>query len=237
MKPIAVFQHYPGAGPGYFSDFARQHHLPLQIFRGFDGEPLPPSIRGFSGLVSLGGPMSVNDRLDFIEQEARLIDEALKLNIPILGHCLGSQLLARALGAEIVANHPVRCEIGWYPVGAVDGAPEEWAEMLAGGEVFNWHNENFSLPAGATRLATNLHCHNQAFAHGPHLGTQFHIEITAEMVRDWCRQSDDPQRWGHLPSVQSVEQMQQALSARVQRSNLMAEQLYQRWSRSLLKQD
>jgi GMP synthase-like glutamine amidotransferase len=234
MKPIAIFQHFPGDGPGHFELFATQNALPIQVFRGDLGAPLPESIAGFSAMVSMGGPMSVNEHRDFIEHEARLMEQALALDIPILGHCLGSQLLARALGARISANRPESWEIGWHPVQSTQSGHEDWtAGFDSGDEVFHWHNENFSLPDGATRLLDNPNCSNQAFVHGIHLGMQFHIEITAAMVENWCANSQDPQNWQHLPAVQSAEEMQRDLSARVQRSRRMALQVYRRWSRAL----
>ena len=232
MKPIALFQHSPGAGAGYFLDFAKQYDLPVQVFSGFLGGPIPKSIQSYSALVSMGGPMSVNDRIDFIEDEARLMEEALALNIPILGHCLGSQLLARALGAEVTTNRPARWEIGWFPCMRSKPPIMNGPRRSRGHEVFHWHNENFSLPDGAERLSGNAHCPNQAFVHGPHLGMQFHVEITETMVRDWCKNNDAPQNWGHLPSVQSVDEMHQALEERVQRSHHMADILYLRWCRT-----
>jgi GMP synthase-like glutamine amidotransferase len=237
MKPIAIFQHYPGAGPGHFLDFARRAHLPVRIFCGFLGEQLPGSIQDFSGLVSMGGPMSVNQQVDFIEQEARLIDQALALEIPILGHCLGSQLLARALGATIEPNQPASWELGWHPVSACSEQQSQWTDAFSNGDVFHWHNENFTLPPGATRLLSNAHCDNQAFVHGQHLGMQFHIEITEAMVRDWTQNSDDPQNWQHLASVQSVPDILKDIETRVARSNHMADQVYQTWSQALLNQD
>lgn len=234
MQPIAIFQHFADDDAGHFLAFARRAALPVRIFRGDLGEPLPASIRDFSALVSLGGPMSVNDRLDFIEHEARLIDEALRHDVPVLGHCLGSQLLARALGAEIRANHPAPVEIGWHRVEARAEALPEWSAPFAEGEVFQWHNENFSAPAGAQLFLGNAHCPNQAFLYGPHLGMQFHIEITAEKILTWCRVSNDPLTWGHLPSVQSPAQMQEALQARVACSNRMADAVYRRWSQAII---
>ena len=235
MNPIAIFQHFADDDAGHFLDFANRNGLPVRIFRGYNGEPLPASILPFSALVSLGGPMSVNDRLDFIEQEAELIDEALRHEVPILGHCLGSQLLARALGAEVRANQPARVEIGWHRVEALADAPQEWCAPFAAGEVFQWHNENFTPPPGAQLLLGNRHCPNQAFLYGPHLGMQFHIEITAAKILSWCEVSNDPQTWGHLDSVQNRQTMQERLDERVACSNRMADMIYQRWSRSLYR--
>lgn len=235
MKPIAIFQHFADDDAGHFLDFARRAALPLRVFRGDQGETLPASIRPFSALVSLGGPMSVNDRLDFIEHEAHLIDEALAQDIPVLGHCLGSQLLARALGAEIRANQPARVEIGWHRVEPLGGELADWSAPFAEGEVFQWHNENFTPPRDAQLFLGNANCPNQAFLYGPHLGMQFHIEITAKKILDWCRISADPLTWGHLPSVQSAAHMQDELAARVACSNRMADAVYQRWSQALYR--
>ncbi|MBV8049511.1 MAG: type 1 glutamine amidotransferase [Paludibacterium sp.] len=234
MKPIAIFQHHPEDGPGHFLDFAQRAHVPVVLFRGDQGQPLPTSIKPFSALVSLGGPMSVNDRLDFIEYETLLMEEAIAHDIPILGHCLGGQLLARTLGAEVRALVPAGREIGWSRVAPADGALPDWVAPLAQGDVFQWHNENFSLPANARLLLQNASCPHQAFLHGPHLGLQFHIEITADKIRAWCRESgDEARQWAHLPSVQSPEAMMEALDARVAVSNRMADALYRQWALAL----
>ncbi|BEV70554.1 GMP synthase [Paludibacterium sp. THUN1379] len=234
MKPIALFQHHPDDGAGYFLDFARRSHLPVVLFRGDMGEALPTTIQPFSALVSLGGPMSVNDRLDFIEYETLLMEEAIAHQIPILGHCLGSQLLARTLGGEIRANAPSPVEIGWHRVEALDDRHPDWTGMFRLGEVFQWHNESWSLPQGAELLLGNAHCAHQMFRHGPHLGMQFHIEITADKIRAWCRSSShEPAQWAHLPCAQSAEAMQQDLTDKVGLSNRMADAIYQRWSQAL----
>lgn len=233
MKPIAIFQHYPGAGPGHFAEVARQAGWPIRIFCGFLGEPLPATIRPFSAMVSMGGPMSVNDRLAFIEQEALLMAEAVELGIPVLGHCLGSQLLARTLGATVQRNRPAPWEIGWYPLAPLTETPHPMHPLYAGEPVFHWHNENFALPDAAVPLFDSVHCAHQAFAQGPHLGLQFHLEITEAMVRDWCASSDDPTDWGHLPSVQSAARMLDGLAQQVERSNRLAERIYRHWGRAL----
>ncbi|TDR82262.1 type 1 glutamine amidotransferase [Paludibacterium purpuratum] len=235
MKPIAIFQHHPADGAGHFLDFARRAHFPVVLFRGYLGEALPTSIKPFSALVSLGGPMSVNDRLDFIEYEALLMEEAIEHDIPILGHCLGSQLLARTQGAEVRALAPAGREIGWFRVEPTTDALPDWVSPFSDGEVFQWHNENFSLPSAATLLLKSAHCSHQAFLLGPHLGLQFHIEITAEKVLAWCGEGgDEARQWSHLPSVQHPTAMQQALDERVAVSNRMADAIYRRWSQTFI---
>ena len=120
MKPVAIFRHSPTEGPGYFATFLAQQNIPLDLIEIDAGEPAPTDISAYSGLVFMGGPMSVNDDLPWIASELSLIREAVRLDIPALGHCLGGQLIAKALGGSVTKN-PVK-EIGWGEVSVVDQA-------------------------------------------------------------------------------------------------------------------
>ena len=111
MKPVAIFRHSPIEGPGYFAIFLEQHGIPWQLIAIDAGEAVPASPEAFSGLCFMGGPMSVNDDLPWIEQACALIRMAAARNIPVIGHCLGGQLMSKAMGGEITRN-PVK-EIGW----------------------------------------------------------------------------------------------------------------------------
>lgn len=234
MKPIAIFQHHPGEGPGYFLQFARQHQLPVRIYCSFLNEPLPATSRDYAGLVFMGGPMSVNDDLPWLHHEIRLIQEAMELDTPVLGHCLGAQLLAKAMGAHISANQPAACEIGWHPVHPTHTqASQEWFGDTLGVEFMHWHSENFSIPERAVRLLSNEHCHNQAFASGKHLGMQFHLEMTEAMVQQWSEQQEELTRWQHLPSVQNREQLLHRHTSRVAAINRVADHVYGRWIQGL----
>ena len=126
----------------------------------------------------MGGPMSVNDRLAWIPKVLRLIRAAVAADIPVLGHCLGGQLLSKALGGRVRANREK--EFGWLPVARVDSPQtESWlAGLPPRFEVFHWHGETFSLPAGATHLLRSRYCRNQAFVLGKNLGLQCHIEMS-----------------------------------------------------------
>jgi GMP synthase-like glutamine amidotransferase len=136
----------------------------------------------------MGGPMSANDRFDCILRELRLIEEALALGKPVLGICLGSQLIARAAGAKVYRN-PVK-EIGWAPVYWTEAAGQDplFAGHHASELVFHWHGETFDLPRGAQWLAFSDACRHQAFRLGSAYGIQFHLEVTPEMVADWLAQ-------------------------------------------------
>jgi len=234
MKPIAIFRHSPGEGPGYFATFLDRHSLPWTLFRIDDGVPPPPTPDEFSGLCLMGGPMSVNDDLPWIPQTLDLIRQADARGIPIVGHCLGGQLMAKAFGAAVSRN-PVK-EIGWGQVEATDDAAQLATEWLGGVqrfEAFHWHGETFTLPQGATRILQSAHCANQAFVRGPHLGMQCHVEMTDTMIRGWCRQ------WAaeNVPpsaSVQTPEQMEANLDARIAAMRTVADRLYSRWIRGLI---
>ena len=142
-----------------------------------------------SGLILMGGPMSVNDDLPWIAPELAAIREAVARGIPVLGVCLGAQLIARALGARVYPN-PQK-EIGWSPV---DWTPAAATDPLFHGfsgpeTVFQWHGETFDLPPGAQHLASSAACRHQAFRVGGNVyGLQFHLEVTPEIIGQWLQQ-------------------------------------------------
>lgn len=118
MKPVAIFRHFPVEGPGYLATFLDSHSIPWQLIKIDAGEMSPASTDHFSGLVFMGGPMSVNDDLPWIAPALALIQQAVTNNIPVLGHCLGGQLMSKALGG-IVRRSAVK-EIGWGEVSVAD---------------------------------------------------------------------------------------------------------------------
>jgi len=171
--------------------------------------------------------MSVNDPLPWIEEELTLIRMAQAQGMPILGHCLGGQLISKALGGEISAN-PVT-EIGWHPVRSSDNpTAKDWLGGLQETTLFHWHGETFSIPEGAEVILENDHCNNQAFAIGNTLALQCHVEMTAPMVREWSTlykdELDNP-----APSVQTAQQMTEGLEQRITGAQQAADILYQQW--------
>lgn len=151
-----------------------------------------PKVEEIDFLVVMGGPMSANDEQEFpwLAEEKAFIKQAIALGIPTLGICLGAQLIANTLGANVYAN-PVK-EIGWFPIQAVpteNSADFKFPESL---NVFHWHGETFSLPAGARRIAKSMGCDNQAFQLADHvIGLQFHLETTAKSAEDIVHHCQD----------------------------------------------
>lgn len=244
MPPIAVFQHAADVAPGYFVEWLQASGLPLRILHPYLGEAVPDDPRAFSGLCFMGGPMSVNDPLPWLEDELRLIRAADRAGVPVIGHCLGGQLLAKALGAP-VARHPVK-EIGWGEVTVTDAAlAARWlgADVPPSFEVFQWHGESFALPPGAHNFLASEHCRNQAFAierEGyAHLGMQFHCEMTPALIRAWLQdptwreEIEEERRATGGPGVQEAERMLERVEERCARMNARAARIYERWSEGL----
>jgi GMP synthase-like glutamine amidotransferase len=225
MKPVAIFRHSPGEGPGYFATFLDTHSLPWQLIRIDEGAPVPVSAQTFSGLCFMGGAMSVNDPLPWIPPVLELIGAAVAADVPVVGHCLGAQLMAKALGGVITTN-PVK-EIGWGEVTTTVPAAE-WLGDITHFEAFHWHGETFSLPERARCILQNTFCANQAFVLGPHLGLQCHVEMTEAMIRSWNR------RWAAesamaSASVQTPEQMHERMPERLTAMRIAADRLYSHW--------
>jgi GMP synthase-like glutamine amidotransferase len=238
LKPVAIFRHAATEGPGYFATFLERRGVPWQLIRIDEGEPVPGEAARFSGLVFMGGPMSVNDDLPWIAPVLKLIRDARDAGVPTLGHCLGGQLMAKALGGAVTRN-PVK-EIGWGRADvARNAAAERWfGNGLASFDAFHWHGETFSIPPGATCILSSRHCPNQAFALGPHLGMQCHVEMTPELVRAWCRdwEQEVESLARRTPSVQTPVQMMEALEEKTRKLNAVADRLYDRWSAGLGRQ-
>jgi len=233
MKPIAVFRHYVTEGPGYFATYLDRHRLPWTMVKVDEGQPIPPRADAFSGLVFMGGPMSVNDDLPWLPPALALIREAVARDVPVLGHCLGGQLMSKALGGRVSRN-PVR-EIGWGEVRVEDqAAAQEWFGTAAHPFLtFHWHGETFSVPEDATRVLSSPWCENQAFVLGPHLGLQCHIEMTEELLRTWCGAGAREIAAHCGPSVQSVDAILEELETRLSQLHAVADRVYGKWVQRL----
>ncbi|MCC6210659.1 MAG: type 1 glutamine amidotransferase [Burkholderiales bacterium] len=233
MKPVAIFRHARSEGPGYFATYLERRAIPWKLFAVDEGRDLPKDVRRFSGLVLMGGPMSVNDDLPWIGPALELVREAVRKDVPALGHCLGGQLMSRALGGEVTRARVK--EIGWGEVQVADNAvAREWFGALASFESFHWHGETFSIPPGGTRVLENKHCANQAFALGKHLGMQCHVEMTEELIRGWCRGgADEIEAAKDSPGVQTPARIEKNLDARVAALHAVADRIYERWTQGL----
>lgn len=229
MEPIAIFRHAAIEGPGLLAEFLDEQSIPWQLICIDAGEAVPISASAFSGLVLMGGPMSVNDELPWISPVLELIREAVALDIPVLGHCLGGQLMSKALGGRVTRN-PVK-EIGWGRVAVGDREiASDWLGDCHEFEAFHWHGETFSLPPGAELLLSSKHCAHQGFVSGKHLGLQCHVEMTEAMIRDWCEVGADEIASCPVGSaVQKPAQIQAEMNARLPQLHAVARRIYARW--------
>ncbi len=233
MKPVAIFRHVPNEGPGYFAAFLNEHAIPWQLIRIDEGDAVPNDASAFSGLVFMGGPMSVNDDLPWIPKVEALIRDAYARDISLLGHCLGGQLISKALGG-IVSKNPVK-EIGWGKVEVVDNdISRDWLGDIKQFDTFHWHGETFSLPQSAVHLLASSHCANQAYAIGKHLALQCHVEMTEPMIRDWCEiGAEELAASASSPAVQSAQVMQAQVHEKLPELHRVATQLYRHWLHGL----
>jgi GMP synthase-like glutamine amidotransferase len=183
-------QHVPFEGLGSIADWLAAAGAEVTRTALYAGDPLP-ALAGLDLLVAMGGPMSVNDEAQYrwLVAEKRFVRAAIERGVPVLGVCLGAQVMASATGARVYRNQEK--EIGWFPVTAVEVADDTVLRFPATLEAFHWHGETFDLPAAAVHLARSAGCAHQAFQLGSAaIGLQFHLETTAESARalvDQCR--------------------------------------------------
>jgi GMP synthase-like glutamine amidotransferase len=182
MKPVAIFRSARTEGPGYFASYLERRSIAWKLVALDQGEIVRATRGVSSGLVFMGGPMSVNDDLPWIIPALELVRDAVRKDVPVLGHCLGGQLMSKAFGGTVRAN-PVK-EIGWGEVRVADnGVARAWLRRPASFESFQWHGETFSIRRARTRILEGTHCAKPAFALGKHLGMQCHVEMTEELVK------------------------------------------------------
>lgn len=236
MKPIAIFQHTEVGAPGAVIPILRKLGFDIELIKIVDGEPVPKTALPYAGLVFMGGYMGVGDDLPWIPMEIALVRDADARGLPVAGHCLGSQLVAAAFGANIERNkHP---EIGWQLIKTGnDAISREWWGNFANKDtlVFQWHGDMFRAPADGKQIATAAHCDSQAYiVHNRHMLLQSHLEMTPKLVRlSMERNGDQLIRQFELktPSVSDPKQLLLDLERRTRDMNDALFQLYSRWIR------
>ena len=180
---ILIVLHQEHSSPGRVGQLLAAAGYHLDIRRPPLGDPLPETLEDHRGAVVFGGPMSANDQDEFVRRETDWLAVPLKENRPLLGICLGAQMLVNHLGGKVEGHGDGLVEIGWSPLKATeDGARlMDWPDM-----VYQFHREGFSLPSGSTLLASAETYPNQAFRHGENAwGIQFHAELTRVMMQRW----------------------------------------------------
>ena len=184
---VFAFRHVPFEDLGLIRASLEERGISIEYADLFRPGATAPDITQAAGLIFMGGPMSANDDLPWVRQVLQLISRAVERRQPVLGVCLGAQLIAKALGSRVYQN-AVK-EIGWFEIHLTEAAARD--ALFAGigpvETVFHWHGETFDLPPGAQWLAYSEACRNQAFRAGANTyGLQFHLEVTPAMIEDWC---------------------------------------------------
>lgn len=188
MRRVLVFQHVAHEILGTLNPLLKAAGLRIRYVN-FGRDPdARPNLDGYEGLVVLGGPMNVDQvqQHPHLRTEVEAIHDALNRDIPVLGICLGAQLIAHALGAHV--GPATRKEIGWYDVSVSEaGRQDPVLSTFASTErIFQWHGDTFEIPRGATHLASSALCPNQAFRYGDKVyALQFHLEVDAPLIERW----------------------------------------------------
>ena len=197
MWKILVIQNAPTEGSGTLGDFFRKQGIAADLLQAWGGDRIPRSIRRYDGIIALGGPMSAHDEREhpFLAPELNLLMKAVDGNLPVLGICLGAQLIARACDAAVY--RAPEGETGWGTVTlTAKGRQDILFQGLPGNlPVIQYHNDTFDMPWEADLLATSPVCRNQAFRVNNAYGFQFHVETDRAMIADWFRGHQESDRW------------------------------------------
>jgi GMP synthase-like glutamine amidotransferase len=234
MRSVAIFRFSPTEGPGRFAEWLDAQGVPRCLIALDNGEAVPPEARAFSGIGLMGGPMSANDALPWNAPLLELLRDAVASDVPVIGHCLGGQLLARALGAPVRrASAP---EIGWGEVRVLaDDGAQAWFAGRESFTVFQWHYDEFALPAGAARVLTNAYNAEQAYTLGKHVGLQCHIEMTRPMVETWCSTGAEELPALSRGPVQNRADILADLDRKLAGLSRVADDVYAQWAKGLVR--
>ena len=193
MKKVFILKHVANEGAGTLADFMKAKKIPFQTVELYSGEPLP-SVQEAGAVLVMGGPMNVDEEAKhpFLKKETEFIQQLVSDDIPTLGVCLGSQLIAKALGTKVYkAAAP---EIGWDHVKLTEEAKKDpLLGHISGGRlrVLQWHEDTFDLPKGTVKLASGASVPNQAYRYKQRVyAFQFHVEVDRPMLEDWFKNSE-----------------------------------------------
>lgn len=230
MSPVLILQHQTAETPAYLATWLDQHQIPYEVVDSGSGQTFPSSMEPYSALAVLGGGMSANDALINNRQAEILILQSMLCSKPVIGHCLGGQLMTRALGGTVTrAAVP---EIGWQPITyANHELTRQWFGEQPAAIVAQWHYDTFSVPKGATLLASSPVCSNQVWSLGPHLAMQFHIEIDHDKALAWAQDPDPNWAWAcdRFESAQTSDQILAGIDLHMPAHQRMANSIYRQW--------
>ncbi len=229
MKKILVLQHVAHELLGTLNPLLKSAGFRIRYINFARHPDAQPSLDGYNGLVVLGGPMSVNDanRLAHLRTEMRLIEQAMQRDLPVLGICLGAQLIAKTLGAAVYPNE--KKEIGWYDVSPTQqaGGDPLLAEFQDSEKIFQWHGDTFDMPRHASHLAFSPLCAHQAFRCGSNVyGFQFHLEVDEPMIHRWLRVADNRDEIATLGGDMTPEQIYGETSRHIARLMELSEHVF-----------
>jgi len=229
MKRLLVCQHVPHEILGTLNPLLKMAGFRIRYVNFGRHPEAEPGLAGYHGLVVLGGPMSVNDtdRFPHLTTEMKLIEQAMKRNLPVLGICLGAQLIARTLGASVYPNK--EREIGWYDVTPTIEAESDplLAEFRGTEKVFQWHGDTFDIPNSGVHLAFSPLCVNQAFRYGATVyGLQFHLEVDEPMIIRWVRVSENRKEIAGLQGKIDPDRIQMETPDHIQRLHRLSDRVF-----------
>jgi GMP synthase-like glutamine amidotransferase len=230
MKPVGIFRFSPTEGPGHFLEWLDARGIPSQLIALDRSEAVPSDPEAFAGIGMMGGPMGANDDLPWNAPLLSLLRDAVTADVPVIGHCLGGQLFAKAMGAKV--RRTATPEIGWFEVRAT-GPAAPWFGHRPSFTTFQWHYDIFDLPHGALRVLTNDFNPEQAFTLGIHVGFQCHIEMTREMVDTWCQAGADELPVQSADAKQSRDDIMRDVDARLSALARVADDVYAHWAHGL----
>lgn len=232
MKPVLVLQHLPDDGPAFLATWLAAQGRAVDLRHTAAGDAYPERIDAHGALAVLGGEWGANDERPSLRRAEDLIRQAVAAGVPVLGHCLGGQLMSRALGGRVgLSDQPER---GWHAVQRLQPVDRTRADDWFGDgplpELFQWHRDAFTLPPGAEALAGSAACPLQAFALGPHLAMQFHVEVDAPKLAAWADEAAAEAALGPA-SWHGAARMRQDTPRRLAASQALAARIYARWLR------
>ena len=228
MKPVLILENQIPENIAYLGTWLRKNNIAYEVHNAERDRAFPTSMEPYCALAVMGGAMSANDPLPTNRQAEILILQAMYRDKPVIGHCLGGQLMARALGAKVQAS-PMP-EIGWQKINYLEKS--KWFGDDPLDTVIHWHYESFDIPSGAKLLASSESCPNQAFSIGKHLAMQFHIEIDENKIHYWVSGRD--RKWkearnNKYSSVQNKKEMLAGIKQYLQKHQIVADSVYKTW--------